>query len=151
MLLLNECIREFPNDAYTTPCQNLLGCSTLSREYCKLIGLFSKIKSRQLWTLTCRNCIWGFTALPAVCGLIDAPKPYSPVIEVVLLCLFRHVFRNKCHSTQYSTKWHVKMHCCSVKILVFHFQSVRFKLAVLGYVYQFVLNSAFHPHRDWTS
>ena len=27
-----------PNDAYMTLSQNLIGCSTLSQEYCKLIG-----------------------------------------------------------------------------------------------------------------
>ena len=27
-----------PSGAYTTPSQTLIGCSTLSKEYCKLIG-----------------------------------------------------------------------------------------------------------------
>ena len=34
----------------------LIGCSTLSQEYCKPIGFFWKLMRRQLWTLTCRIC-----------------------------------------------------------------------------------------------
>ena len=43
---------EIPNDAYTTLSRNLIGGSTLSQEYCKLIGWYWKIMRRQLWTLT---------------------------------------------------------------------------------------------------
>ena len=39
--------------AYTTLSQNLIGCSTLSQEYCNLIGWYWKIMRRQLWILTC--------------------------------------------------------------------------------------------------
>ena len=35
------------NDAYTTLSQNLIGCSTLSQEYCKLIGWYKKTMWRQ--------------------------------------------------------------------------------------------------------
>ena len=31
----------------------LIGCSTLSQEYYKLIGLYWRLMRRQLWTLTC--------------------------------------------------------------------------------------------------
>ena len=31
---------EIPKDAFTTLSQNLIGRSTLSQEYCKLIGLY---------------------------------------------------------------------------------------------------------------
>ena len=34
---------EIPNDAYTTLSRNLIGCSTLSQEYCKMIGFYWKI------------------------------------------------------------------------------------------------------------
>ena len=34
---------EIPNDAYTTLSQNLIGCSTLSQKYCKLIGWYKKM------------------------------------------------------------------------------------------------------------
>ena len=44
---------EIPDDANTTPSQNLIGYPTLSQEYCKPIGQYRKIMSRQLWTLTC--------------------------------------------------------------------------------------------------
>ena len=37
-LELSSYVLETPNDAYTTLRQNLIGCSTLSQEYCKLIG-----------------------------------------------------------------------------------------------------------------
>ena len=45
MLILESSsyILEIPNDAYTTLSQNLIGCSTLSQEYCQLIGLYWKI------------------------------------------------------------------------------------------------------------
>ena len=39
---------EFPNDAHTTLCQNLIGCSTLSQQNCKLIGRHWKILRREL-------------------------------------------------------------------------------------------------------
>ena len=44
---------EIPNDAYTILSQNLIGYSTLSQEYCKLIGCLWKIMRHQLWTLAC--------------------------------------------------------------------------------------------------
>ena len=37
-LELSSIVLEIPNDAYTTLSQNLIGCSTLSQEYCKPIG-----------------------------------------------------------------------------------------------------------------
>ena len=37
-LELSAHVLEFPNDAHTTLSQNLIGCSTLNQEYCKLIG-----------------------------------------------------------------------------------------------------------------
>ena len=39
-LELSSYIQETPNNAYTTLGRNLIGCSTLSREYSKLIGLY---------------------------------------------------------------------------------------------------------------
>ena len=33
-------VLEIPKDAFTTLSQNLIGRSTLSQEYCKLIGLY---------------------------------------------------------------------------------------------------------------
>ena len=50
---LSSYVLEIPNDAYTTLSQNLMGCSTLSQEYCKLIGRYWKIMRKQLGTLTC--------------------------------------------------------------------------------------------------
>ena len=50
---LSSYILEIPNDAYATLSQNLMGCSTLSQEYCKLIGRYWKIMRKQLGTLTC--------------------------------------------------------------------------------------------------
>ena len=37
-LELSSYVFEIPDDAYTTHIQNLIGCSILSLEYCKLIG-----------------------------------------------------------------------------------------------------------------
>ena len=37
-LELSSYVLEIPNDGYTTLSQNLIGCSTLTQEYCKLIG-----------------------------------------------------------------------------------------------------------------
>ena len=48
-----DLVLEIPNDAYTTLSPNLIGCSTLSQEYCKLISWYWNIMRRQLWTLTC--------------------------------------------------------------------------------------------------
>ena len=39
-LELSSIVLEIPNDAYATLSQNLIGCSTLSQEYCKLIGWY---------------------------------------------------------------------------------------------------------------
>ena len=50
---LSSYVLEIPNDAYTTLSQNLMGCSTLSQEYCELIGRYWKIMRKQLGTLTC--------------------------------------------------------------------------------------------------
>ena len=36
-LELSPYLLGIPNDAYTTLGQNMIGCSTLSQEYCKLI------------------------------------------------------------------------------------------------------------------
>ena len=44
---------EIPNHAIYDTQSILIGCSTLSQEYCKLIGLYWKSMRRQLWTLTC--------------------------------------------------------------------------------------------------
>ena len=52
-LELSSYVLEIPNDAYTTLSRNLIGCSTLSQEYCKLIGWYWEKMRRQLWTLTC--------------------------------------------------------------------------------------------------
>ena len=41
-------VLEFHNDADTKFSQSLIGCSTLSQEYCKLIDLYWKIMRRQL-------------------------------------------------------------------------------------------------------
>ena len=41
------------NGASATLSQNLIGCSTLSQEYCKLIGSYWKIMRRQHWNKTC--------------------------------------------------------------------------------------------------
>ena len=38
-LELSSIVLEIPYDAYTTLSRNVIGCSTLSQEYCKLIGL----------------------------------------------------------------------------------------------------------------
>ena len=38
ILELFSFVLEIPNDRYITLSQNLIGCSTLSQEYCKLIG-----------------------------------------------------------------------------------------------------------------
>ena len=46
--------RKFLIDTYTILSQNLIGCLTLSQEYCKLIGLqVYKSIARQFWTLAC--------------------------------------------------------------------------------------------------
>ena len=37
-LELSSIVMGVPNDAYTTLSLNLIGCLTLSQEYCKLIG-----------------------------------------------------------------------------------------------------------------
>ena len=37
---LSSYVLDLPNDSYTALSQNFIGCSTLSQEYCKLIGLF---------------------------------------------------------------------------------------------------------------
>ena len=37
-LELSSVVLEIPNDAYKTLSRNLIGCSTLSQEYYKLIG-----------------------------------------------------------------------------------------------------------------
>ena len=37
-LELSSYVLEIPNDAFTTLCQILIGCSKLSQEYCELIG-----------------------------------------------------------------------------------------------------------------
>ena len=39
---------EIPSDAYIIPGQNLIGCSSLSHKYCKLVGLYWKLMRRQL-------------------------------------------------------------------------------------------------------
>ena len=51
--------------AYSKFSQNLIGCLTLSQEYCKLIGLHVyKSMARQFWTLACPiEVILGGTAL----------------------------------------------------------------------------------------
>ena len=51
-IIVYSIMLEIPNDAYTTLSRNLIDCSTLSQEYCKLIGWYWKIMKRQLWTLT---------------------------------------------------------------------------------------------------
>ena len=39
----------------------LICCSTLSQEYCKLIGLYCKLMRRPRWTLTCPiSVVWTF-------------------------------------------------------------------------------------------
>ena len=35
---LSSIVLEIPHNAYTTLSRNLIGCLTLSQEYCKLIG-----------------------------------------------------------------------------------------------------------------
>ena len=55
-LELSSYVLENPNNAYTTPSQNPIGCSTLRQEYCKVIDWSWKMMRRQLWTLTCRFC-----------------------------------------------------------------------------------------------
>ena len=40
-------------DGYTTLRQTLIGCETLSQDYCKLISWYYKIIRGQLWTLIC--------------------------------------------------------------------------------------------------
>ena len=53
-LKLSTIVLEIPNKAwYTALSWNLIGCSTLSQEYCKLIGWYWKIMRRQFWTLKC--------------------------------------------------------------------------------------------------
>ena len=39
---LSSIVLGIPNDAYTTLSPNLIGCSALSQEYCKLIGSYWK-------------------------------------------------------------------------------------------------------------
>ena len=50
-LELASCVLKIPIDGYTTLSPNLIGCSALSQEYCKLIGWYWKIMRRQLWIL----------------------------------------------------------------------------------------------------
>ena len=59
ILVLSYYVLEIPNDASTILSQNLIGCSTLSQEYCKLIGWHCKVMGRQLWTLACCICNFG--------------------------------------------------------------------------------------------
>ena len=51
-LELSSIILEIPNDANSKLCWNLIGCSTLRQEYCKLIDWYWKVMIRQLGTLT---------------------------------------------------------------------------------------------------
>ena len=37
-LELSSYVLEIPNDTDTTPSRNLIGCSTISQEYCTVIG-----------------------------------------------------------------------------------------------------------------
>ena len=46
-LELSSYLLEITNDAYTTLQSILIGCSTLSQEYCKLIGLYLKLMRKQ--------------------------------------------------------------------------------------------------------
>ena len=46
-LKLSSYVLEIPIDVYSTLGQTLIGCSTLSREYCTLIGGYWKIGRRQ--------------------------------------------------------------------------------------------------------
>ena len=62
-LELSSIILEFPKVAYTALCQHLIGCSTLSQEFCKLIGWYWKIMRWQLWTLTYPN--WATSVFPS--------------------------------------------------------------------------------------
>ena len=50
---LSSIVLEIPNYAYKTLSRNLIGCSTLSQENCRLIGWYWKIVRTKLWTLTC--------------------------------------------------------------------------------------------------
>ena len=52
-LTLSSFLLEIANDAlWNTQCIRI-GCSTLSQEFCRLIGLYWRLMRRQLWTLTC--------------------------------------------------------------------------------------------------
>ena len=53
IVIIFLCIGNSQWPLYYTLNQNLIGCSTLGKEHCKLIGLCRKIMGRQLWTLTC--------------------------------------------------------------------------------------------------
>ena len=47
-LELSSQVLEIRNDVYITLSQNVIGSSTLSQEYCKLIGQMCKIVRRQI-------------------------------------------------------------------------------------------------------
>ena len=55
ILELSSYVLEIHNDACTTRCLILICCSTLSQEYCKLIGWYWNIMRRPLWTFNMPN------------------------------------------------------------------------------------------------
>ena len=57
ILELSSIKLEIPNDAYTTLNGDLIGCSTLSQEYCKLIG---KYRKNEKATLNINNLLLGW-------------------------------------------------------------------------------------------
>ena len=63
-LQLSPYFLEIPNDVYITDTQSILiGCSTLSQEYCKLIGLYWKIMRGTTLCQTMLNCLMGITLI----------------------------------------------------------------------------------------
>ena len=47
-LELSAPVLEIPNDAYTSLSQNLIGCSILNQDCCKLFGRHGKLMNSQL-------------------------------------------------------------------------------------------------------
>ena len=78
-LELSSCVFEIPDDAYacTTLSQNLIGCTTLSQEYSKLIGCYWKIMRKQL------SC--------PVHNQVDLERNYDIYIHIKLYPKYRQI------------------------------------------------------------
>ena len=88
---------QIPNEAYTSLSQNLIGCSTPSQDYCKLIGYFSKTTRWVLITFTCPFLCFPDSSVWQVyiyyCTVVCQIVVYIGILaHVMRLCLADNIF-----------------------------------------------------------